>query len=181
MIPGVDQALATLLRHEVLDAAQVEFSLDAPNRDWAARRGGPVVNAFLHGLREDTSRRQQGEILHRDSNGKASTRSRPPRVFRLSYLVTAWAPRPEDEHRLLAAVLSCLCARDVLTIDEAPYRMSVAVPAPDDRSVTDIWSALGGELRPSLDVVVAAPLVPGTAVDVAPLVAEPAVIRLVEK
>lgn len=181
MIPGVDQALAALLRREVLNAAQVEFSLDAPNRDWAARRSGPVVNAFLHGLREDTSRRQQGEIVHRDSDGRASTRTRPLRVFRLSYLLTAWAPRPEDEHRLLTAVLSCLCAHDVLAVDAVPYRMSVAVPAPDDRSVTDIWSALGGELRPSLDVVVAAPLVPGTAVDVGPLVTEPAVIRLAER
>ena len=31
-----------------------------------------------------------------------------PRWFKLSYLVTAWTQRPEDEHRLLSALLGAL-------------------------------------------------------------------------
>ena len=36
--------------------------------------------------------------------------------------------------------------------------MTVALPPPEDRSFADVWSALGGELKPSLDVVVSAPV-----------------------
>jgi len=34
----------------------------------------------------------------------------------------------------------------------------VALPPPEDRAFADVWSALGGELKPSLDVVVIAPV-----------------------
>ena len=33
----------------------------------------------------------------------------------------------------------------------------VGLPPPEDRAFADVWSALGGELKPSLDVVVTAP------------------------
>jgi hypothetical protein len=35
--------------------------------------------------------------------------------------------------------------------------MTVAVPPPESRSIADLWSALGGELKPSLDLVVIVP------------------------
>ena len=31
------------------------------------------------------------------------------------------------------------------------------MPPPEDRALSDVWSALGGELKPSLDLVVIAP------------------------
>ena len=39
--------------------------------------------------------------------------------------------------------------------------MTVALPPPEDRSFADVWSALGGELKPSLDLVVSAPVETG--------------------
>jgi hypothetical protein len=36
--------------------------------------------------------------------------------------------------------------------------MSVALPPPEDRSFADVWSALGGELKPSLDLVISVPV-----------------------
>ena len=36
--------------------------------------------------------------------------------------------------------------------------MAVAMPPAESRSFSDLWSALGGDLKPSLDVVVVAPL-----------------------
>jgi hypothetical protein len=39
-----------------------------------------------------------------------------------------------------------------------PVPMTVALPPPEDRAFADVWTALGGELKPSLDVVVSAPL-----------------------
>ena len=37
--------------------------------------------------------------------------------------------------------------------------IEVGQPASQERSLADIWSALGGELKPSLDLVVTAPIV----------------------
>jgi hypothetical protein len=91
----------------------------------------------------------------------------PPRRFKLSYLVTAWTQRPEDEHRLLSGLLSCFLRNqtmpaDVLTgslVDtQQAITLSIALPPPQDRSISDVWSALGGELKPSLDLVVNAPI-----------------------
>jgi hypothetical protein len=38
--------------------------------------------------------------------------------------------------------------------------VAVALPPPQDRSLSDVWSALGGELKPSLDLSLIAPLLP---------------------
>ena len=43
----------------------------------------------------------------------------PPRHFKLSYLVTAWTQRPEDEHRLLSSLLTCFLRYDALPADAA--------------------------------------------------------------
>ena len=87
-------------------------------------------------------------------------------MFKLSYLVTAWTQRPEDEHRLLSTILACALRYDALPRDilsgslrEQPLNMpvTVALPPPEDRALSDVWTALGGELKPSLDLVITAP------------------------
>ena len=42
-----------------------------------------------------------------------------------------------------------------------PVPMTIALPPPEDRAFADVWSALGGELKPSLDIVVSAPVETG--------------------
>jgi hypothetical protein len=54
--------------------------------------------------------------------------------------------------------------------------MSVALPPPEDRSFADVWSALGGELKPSLDVVVTAPLAIPRPFPVGPPVLRPTIV-----
>src|SRR4029077_5739617 len=84
----------------------------------------------------------------------------------LSYLVTAWTQRPEDEHRLLSALLGCFLRHPTMPADalsgtlvetRQPITLNIALPPPQDRSISDVWSALGGELKPSLDLIVNAP------------------------
>ena len=86
--------------------------------------------------------------------------------MKLSYLITAWTQRPEDEHRLLSDLLMGFMRYEAVppallggSLDELalPVPMTVALPPPEDRAFADVWSALGGELKPSLDVVVTAP------------------------
>ena len=102
----------------------------------------------------------------RDDRGIVTHRTPAPRYFKLSYLVTAWTQRPDDEHRLLDALLRCFLRFDAIpdasSSERSPRRalpcsLTVALPPPEDRAFADVWSSLGGELKPSLDVVVTAP------------------------
>jgi hypothetical protein len=165
MIPEVDEALDSLLRSRAVPGRQVEISFEAPTRDWAAGRNVPTVNAYLYDIREDTSRREYGMISVRDQSGIVVQRRRPLRYFRLSYLMTCWTRRPEDEHRLLASVLGCLVGTEVLPVAGGgvlaslgqPVQLALADSPRDSRSAADLWSALGGNLKPSLDVAAIAP------------------------
>lgn len=180
MIPEIDTALGDLLRERAVPGGQVEISFEPPARDWVAARDVPTVNAYLYDIREDTARREYGTISVRDESGRVVRRRRPLRHFRLSYLMTCWTRRPEDEHRLLSAVLGALISTEVLPLTGPgplaslglPPELALSPPAGDSRSAADLWSALGGNLKPSLDAVVIAPYPDESGDPVAPLVTE---------
>ncbi|MFE2552262.1 DUF4255 domain-containing protein [Streptomyces sp. NPDC059355] len=187
MIHEVDEVLKGLLGGGALTGSGIEVSFEAPTRDWAARRNAPVVNTYLYDIREDVARRQRGHVAVRDERDVVVRRSQPPRWFRLSYLVTAWTKTPQDEHRLLSAVLATLLPREVLPPDELPgslRALSLSVPLTvagiqtESRSLAEIWSALGGELKPSLDLVVTAPFPAFPEYDAGPPVTEGAMVRV---
>ena len=62
-----------------------------------------------------------------------------------------------------------------------PLPMAVALPPPQDRALSDVWSALGGELKPSLDVSIIAPLLPERAVEAGPPVQVEPVLKVVDR
>jgi hypothetical protein len=163
----VDEALRALVRTEVAPSADVEVAFDAPTREWAGRRNAPTINLYLYDIREDLRRRERGLVNSYDDRGVVVERRHPPRHFKVTYLITAWTQRPEDEHRLLSSLLYAFLRNETLPqhlltgrLAEIglPVEVSVALPPPEDRSFADVWSALGGELKPSLDVVVTAPV-----------------------
>ena len=170
MIAEIDEALSELVREIPGVPKDVDVVLDAPTKDWAARRNAPTVNLYLYDIREDLRRRERGFVETRDDQGVVVSRAPGPRYFKLSYLVTAWTQRPEDEHRLLDGLLQALLPYDALpselvggSLADAgrPVAVSIALPPPEDRAFADVWSSLGGELKPSLDVVVTAPMSTG--------------------
>lgn len=167
MIQEVDESLRALVKREALNGSKAEVAFDAPTREWASRRNTPAVDLYLYDIREDLERRDTMLREVRGQDGFIMSRQPPPRRFKLSYLVTAWTQRPEDEHRLLSSLLTCFLAHqripsELLTgsLAEAGEHvlMSIALPPPQDRSISDVWSALGGELKPSLDLVINAPV-----------------------
>ncbi|GCB46903.1 DUF4255 domain-containing protein [Streptomyces sp. NL15-2K] len=185
MIHEVDEGLRRLLGESGLEASGVEVVFDAPTRDWAARRSAPTVCVFLYDIREDATRRGSGAGEVYDEDGHLVARRSPARWFELTYLVTAWASRPQDEHRLLSQVLTCLVAADslparLLTGTLAELGLIVGLDAGgsglDAPAASDVWSALGGELKASLEVRVRAPLA-GVTTAVAPPVTEGLVVR----
>ena len=181
MIAQVDDALHDIVSNEALRGADLEVVFDAPTKDWAARRNAPTVNLYLYDIREDLRRRPAGHLEVRDPDDGSLTRRPAPRYFKLSYLVTAWTQRPEDEHRLLDSLL-----RGFLRYDALPDRLvvgplsetgekvkvTIGLPPPEDRAFADVWSALGGELKPSLDLVVVAPVYTGRETPAGPPVDE---------
>lgn len=187
MIHEVDEVLKGLLTGGVLTGTGIEVAFDAPTRDWAARRNAPTIDAYLYDIREDVARRERGAVAVRDDRGVVLRRRQPPRWYRLSYLVTAWTKRPEDEHRLLSAVLATLLPREVLPPEELTgplaelgltIPLTVAGLHTEARSLADIWSALGGELKPSLDVVITAPFPVSPEYSAGPPVTEGAGVRV---
>jgi hypothetical protein len=177
----VDEALRALVRAEVLDGSDVEVVFDAPTKEWSSRRNAPTVNLYLYDIREDLRRRERGLVNQYDGRTVVGRRQ-PPRHFKVTYLITAWTQRPEDEHRLLSALLYCFLRNESLPQEllrgplaetGLPVEVSVALPPPEDRSFADVWSALGGELKPSLDLVVTAPVDSGRLFPVGPPVDQP--------
>src|SRR5215216_1297654 len=110
----VDEALRALVRAEALDGSDVEVVFDAPTKDWAARRNAPTVNMYLYDIREDLRRRERGLVNDYDGRGAVVSRRQTPRHFKITYLITAWTQRPEDEHRLLSALLYCFLRNETI-------------------------------------------------------------------
>ena len=182
MIHEVDESLRLLMRQEALGGTDIDILFEAPTKEWAGRRNTPTIDVYLYDIREDMGHRETGIIERRDPvSNRVLSRGAPPRWYKLSYLVTAWTQRPEDEHRLLSACLSCFLRHSVIPTEHltgsladlgAPVIVNMALPPPQERSISDIWSAMGGELKPSLDLVVTAPLDTGVAFHVGPPVLE---------
>lgn len=179
--------MRALVEERAIGNGEVEVVFDAPTREWSGRRNAPTINVYLYDIREDMRRRERGMLNEYGPPDSASATQviawhLPPRHFKLSYLITAWTQRPEDEHRLLSELLSCFLRYDALPPEllsgdlaalQLPVPVTVALPPPEDRAFADVWSALGGELRPSIDVVVSAPITTGQHWDAGPPVTEP--------
>jgi hypothetical protein len=179
MIHEVDDALRALIEADGPEGVDVSF--DAPTRDWAARQNAPAINVFLYDIREDVARRDVAAQVIRNEEGRVIERRPPARRFKLSYLMSAWTQRAEDEHRLLSGLLSQFLLYDAipeqflggsLEAGAIPVVIQLALPPTQDRSLSDIWSALGGELKPAIDMTVVAPLDPRRIFDTGPPVTE---------
>ena len=181
MIQDVDESLRALVKRDALNGSKADVAFDAPTKEWSSRRNTPTVDLYLYDIREDLEQREVMWESVRDDSGFVTERRPPARRFKLSYLVTAWTQRPEDEHRLLSSLLSCFLRNQTMPVDlitgslvgaRLPITLNIAMPPPQDRSISDVWSALGGELKASLDLVVNAPFEIKVAVPAGPPVLE---------
>src|SRR5438552_5548787 len=181
MIQDVDESLRALVKRDALNGSKADVAFDAPTKEWSSRRNTPTVDLYLYDIREDLEQREVMWEEIRGDGGFVKERRPPPRRFKLSYLVTAWTQRPEDEHRLLSTLLSCFLRHPTMPADalsgalveaRQPILLNIALPPPPARSISDVWSALGGELKASLDLVVNAPFEIKVAIAAVPPVLE---------
>lgn len=158
--------MRNLFERDIVNGSGVDLDFEAPTKEWSGKLSKPTINVFLYDIREDLSRREVMFEEVRDDVGKVIERKQPPRQFRIAYLVTAWTKRPEDEHRLLSSVLGCFVQNERLPPEilagslagsPRPVITQVAMAIDEDRMYSNVWSALGGELKPAINVVCIAP------------------------
>jgi hypothetical protein len=162
MLADLDETLRNLLREEleVHGFEGVDIAFDAPAREWSGQLSKPTVNVFLYDLREaEQLRTSEWSRMHRDGR---TFESRPPMVMEASYAVTAWTQAVEDEHRLLSQVLAIFFAYPEIPQARLNGRLAngsqqwpiKARIGQGKGEKSDFWSAVGGQYKVSLDLVI---------------------------
>jgi len=162
MLNLLDDSLEAFLRAEVpLAPSDVDVSFEAPDKEWGAAVTKPTVNLFLWDVRRNLDEREAGWTVAETDGKRVRARQKPRVDFR--YIVTAWTSDVRDEHALLGSVLATLLGHGELPDQHlqgsyAPVRPlpSLDVAPPDGRDQAEFWEALGGQLKPGLDMVVTA-------------------------
>jgi hypothetical protein len=170
VITEVDEALCVLLGRSLPEGTMVR--LDPPKPTWETERPSNAIDLFLFGLHEDRTGRETGFTDERDERGAVRARRAPARRCALTYLVTARAPKVDEEHLLLSVALRTMLFTEVLPPDCMPATLAaVGVPVRIRISDTDpgaLWSNLGMPARAAFAVTVSAPFQPDPDTDIAP-------------
>ncbi len=182
MFHEVDAALVQLITDEALGDADVQVSLDAPNRPWFVAVQRPTVNVFLYDVRENAARR---DVMHEpvlDDGGRIVGRRPPAPRYDLYYLLSVWGTSdPALEHRVLAALLVGLGRYDVVPEARVPeehrerglWHLSVAGGA--KRMMPGNF---GGEMKLQAEVAITVPLPPRIPLPVGAPVDRPMDLRM---
>jgi len=167
MIDDLDLSIQALLTMEFGGTLPFDLSFAIPDKTFAPVSGSKTtLNCYLYDIREDRDLRRVDPILARQSDGTVQKQYPPARV-RLAYCITAWSPvaltpaiaPAQDEHKLLSDVLRVLLKYPTLPASALVGTLAGQLPPlpttvilPDtDKIVSDFWTAVGGQLRPSLD------------------------------
>jgi len=179
MLHLLDESLEAYLRAVVpLPQRSVDVVFDAPDGDWAAGVSRPTVNLYLWDVRPNLLERHWGAELIPQPDGTRVRRDPLPRVD-CRYLITAWTTEVRDEHSLLGSVLAALLLNPVIQEEHLKGPFATVRPLPtvllrsgDGSENSDFWSALGGQLKPGLDITVTATVDAAAMIEAGPPVAE---------
>lgn len=156
LISAVEEGIENLLRAVLpLPPEHGDISFDPPSGTWSASVNRLTVNVFLYGVAR-SSQPPRVQPDQRGADGRVQRRFALPMV-QLSYLVSAWAGSPRDEHELLGDVLTRILAFPILPPEhlstplESGVQLSVATD--EQNRPRDVWSALGGHLKASFAMV----------------------------
>ncbi len=173
MLADLDETLRQLLIAELpVKNGELDISFDLPKRDWSSRISKPTVNLFLYDVRENNVLRQHQweRPTSSPSNAGAPTAhlKRTPLRVDCSYMITAWAADPEDEHRLLTRCMLALFRHPTLpsrflvgTVQNPPFDIQARLAQHDVlEDPSDLWNVLDNEMRPGVSYVVTLALDP---------------------
>jgi hypothetical protein len=179
MLRDLDQTLEIILYDKgKIPRGEIDIAFDTPTGEWATSLNRPTLNLWCFDLRENVMRRVSG--IDTRVNGNQARKQFPPRRIDLSYLVTAWARKVEDEHMLIWRALQTLKRFPILKPDECEgalkyqeQNMPVLVAEPNEMGInlTDLWSVLDNQMKLGFITVITLELDPEIGFD-APLVLE---------
>ncbi len=186
MLTLLDNLLTTILINDadlkpLYNTGKVDFFFAVPNEDWAQRVNTNSqikrVNIYLYSIQENRDvRLSNWETV--DMSGQTSAIRHPPVYFDCHYRVTAWSPTPEkehtsspipEEHLLLSQALRAF-ARNM---EVEPAKLAInsgwevylnthiylaVAQAENIQGQGDFWTSMKLPWRPSIELVVTAPL-----------------------
>jgi hypothetical protein len=170
MIAEVDEALCRALARVLPKGTVVR--LDPPKPTWQTEKPSQAIDLFLFNLAGDERGATSGFEEVRDANGRVLSRTEPPRRYRLSYLVTARAPKIAEEHELLDTALRALtdgeslpesCLPEALLATGMPVKVDLDPAGPGA-----LWTSLGMPARAAFVLTVSAPHRPEPDTELAP-------------
>jgi Pvc16 N-terminal domain len=167
VLADVDASLAAWLSAELPAGTTIDFAPPAGLVDHRrSGRSARTVNLFLHDIVADPSGMAAAPVYQRDDRGRVRSVQQPLRRFRLSYLVTAWAPDTQDEHRLLGQVLAAqvdALAGEQLhgSLRELNLPIPVELGGPGRGGEPLLWASLGLPARASVELTATATVPPG--------------------
>lgn len=157
MLHDFDKTLEKLLISEgKLDSNEIDVSFEQPTSDWSSRLSRPTLNCWCFDLRENIKLRQPDRGYGGQPNGNAIRIVSPPRRVDVSYLVTAWARKVEDEHLLLWRALATLKrvtsiepsqCEGSLRYSEFSIPVTVADMSANPVNLVDLWSVMDNQMR----------------------------------
>lgn len=155
MLHDLDETLENLIRKEgQIPKGDIDISFEQPTGEWSARLNRPTLSCWCFDLRENVKLRGTERQVTR--NGLRATTSFPPRRIDLSYLVTAWARKIEDEHQLLWRALAVLKRFPLIPLEETmgmlrsqtrDIPLFVADMSNNAINLVDLWSVMDNEMR----------------------------------
>src|SRR5262245_35559669 len=161
MLQDLDKTLEKLFIHEgKLNSSDIEISFEQPTREWSGRLNRPTLNCFCFDMRENLKLRNME--MTTTNNGNRGRTSMPPRRINLSYLVTAWARKIEDEHQLLWRALSTIKripnlqpedCEGAMRYQNLPVPLLVADPSEMGINLVDLWSVMDNQMRLGFTVI----------------------------
>ncbi len=155
IIPAIDAGLESLVRDRLPLPVEVgDVSFEPPSGSWSAQLSRITVNLFLFGT--GRSAQPPRPAVDRVQDGRAQRRLPIP-MLQMNYLVTAWAGTVRDEHQLIGEVLTLFLQHQVLPGELLPPDLvspvQIAVAHHDNSRAKDVWSTVGGTIKPSFELV----------------------------
>lgn len=156
IIPVIDAGLESMIRAEVpLPATVGDVSFDPPSGTWSAQLSRITVNLFLFGV--GRSPQPPRPVVERVVDGVRQRRPQLP-MIELHYLVSAWAGTVRDEHQLIGELLGHFIEHQTLLPEHVQTTLAsqiqLAIAPHDNNRAKDVWSTVGGTIKPSFELVV---------------------------
>lgn len=162
MIHELDETIRQILIDRgKLNGNEIDIEFDQPTGEWSATLSRPTINCWLYDIRENTELRANMQLRTVRENGKAK-RVSPALRFDLSYLVTAWTRKVDDEHRLLWRALGAMASIRVLDPEECigslcnqPFKIPIKVAQGTAAvsTLAELWGVLDNQMRAGFNFV----------------------------